>query len=107
MLPPIPLMLSAKVALALAVVALVLLRVLLPGVLRARAGRRALAGVALVIAAAHAAWWVGPRHYPTSTWGATVASVATVTVALVRRSEERRVGKECTVLCRSRWSPYH
>ena len=21
------------------------------------------------------------------------------------RSEERRVGKECTVLCRSRWSP--
>src|SRR5213596_3853247 len=22
-----------------------------------------------------------------------------------RRSEERRVGKECTVLCRSRWSP--
>ena len=25
----------------------------------------------------------------------------------VSRSEERRVGKECTVLCRSRWSPYH
>jgi hypothetical protein len=23
------------------------------------------------------------------------------------RSEERRVGKECTVMCRSRWSPYH
>jgi two-component system response regulator AtoC len=23
------------------------------------------------------------------------------------RSEERRVGKECLVLCRSRWSPYH
>src|SRR5213596_1815440 len=23
------------------------------------------------------------------------------------RSEERRVGKECTVLCRSRWSAYH
>ena len=23
------------------------------------------------------------------------------------RSEERRVGKECTELCRSRWSPYH
>ena len=23
------------------------------------------------------------------------------------RSEERRVGKECTVLCRSRWSPDH
>ena len=26
---------------------------------------------------------------------------------LIGRSEERRVGKECTVLCRSRWSPYH
>ena len=23
------------------------------------------------------------------------------------RSEERRVGKECGVMCRSRWSPYH
>ena len=25
----------------------------------------------------------------------------------IRRSEERRVGKECLRLCRSRWSPYH
>ena len=24
-----------------------------------------------------------------------------------QRSEERRVGKECRPLCRSRWSPYH
>ena len=24
-----------------------------------------------------------------------------------RRSEERRVGKECRSVCRSRWSPYH
>ena len=23
------------------------------------------------------------------------------------RSEERRVGKECCLVCRSRWSPYH
>jgi predicted NodU family carbamoyl transferase len=23
------------------------------------------------------------------------------------RSEERRVGKECSRRCRSRWSPYH
>src|SRR3546814_9963331 len=28
-------------------------------------------------------------------------------VALVERSEERRVGKECVTTCRSRWSPYH
>ena len=27
--------------------------------------------------------------------------------ARVERSEERRVGKECYALCRSRWSPYH
>ena len=27
--------------------------------------------------------------------------------AEVLRSEERRVGKECPSLCRSRWSPYH
>ena len=26
---------------------------------------------------------------------------------LLPRSEERRVGKECATLCRSRWSPYH
>src|SRR3546814_16923768 len=25
----------------------------------------------------------------------------------VRRSEERRVGKECVSPCKSRWSPYH
>ena len=24
-----------------------------------------------------------------------------------KRSEERRVGKECASKCRSRWSPYH
>ena len=28
-------------------------------------------------------------------------------VAEHARSEERRVGKECTSWCRSRWSPYH
>ena len=26
---------------------------------------------------------------------------------LPKRSEERRVGKECRIGCRSRWSPYH
>jgi sulfatase maturation enzyme AslB (radical SAM superfamily) len=24
-----------------------------------------------------------------------------------KRSEERRVGKECLIVCRSRWSPFH
>ena len=51
-----------------------------------------------------------------------VASLAPTTVALFTsnvalahsiikqryaRSEERRVGKECASMCRSRWSPYH
>ena len=32
---------------------------------------------------------------------------ATNVRAAEARSEERRVGKECVSLCRSRWSPYH
>ena len=28
-------------------------------------------------------------------------------VQRLARSEERRVGKECLAVCRSRWSPYH
>mgnify|MGYP003734249019 CR=1 FL=1 len=32
---------------------------------------------------------------------------APVLTAPTARSEERRVGKECPSLCRSRWSPYH
>ena len=28
-------------------------------------------------------------------------------VTTLHRSEERRVGKECELKCRSRWSPYH
>ena len=35
-------------------------------------------------------------------WG----PIAAVALAGVR-SEERRVGKECWITCRSRWSPYH
>ena len=33
--------------------------------------------------------------------------VATNAEAVKDRSEERRVGKECWLSCRSRWSPYH
>ena len=29
------------------------------------------------------------------------------TIEQLERSEERRVGKECLSVCRSRWSPYH
>ena len=34
-------------------------------------------------------------------------SPALETAGGIARSEERRVGKECMVQCRSRWSPYH
>ena len=40
----------------------------------------------------------GPVSWPSLAWGG---------VLLGERSEERRVGKECGLLCRSRWSPYH
>ena len=43
--------------------------------------------------------------------GVTVTEKATGVVDaseyIGKRSEERRVGKECLRLCRSRWSPYH
>ena len=34
-------------------------------------------------------------------------TLAGIVVVIVARSEERRVGKECRIRCRSRWSPYH
>ena len=37
----------------------------------------------------------------TAPFGLTLAGGGTT------RSEERRVGKECRIGCRSRWSPYH
>src|SRR3546814_1314354 len=36
-----------------------------------------------------------------------VDRTAAAETAQSRRSEERRVGKECVSTCRSRWSPYH
>ena len=39
--------------------------------------------------------------------GAKLLQVYTGFIFRGPRSEERRVGKECCALCRSRWSPYH
>ena len=36
-----------------------------------------------------------------------IRSMADALAKIRKRSEERRVGKECLRLCRSRWSPYH
>src|SRR3546814_17548109 len=35
------------------------------------------------------------------------ASTSSAQTGSIRRSEERRVGKECVSTCSSRWSPYH
>ena len=40
-------------------------------------------------------------------WLPSRAFVSATTQDGERRSEERRVGKECLSVCRSRWSPYH
>ena len=40
--------------------------------------------------------------------GSAITTTTTrIFAAQIARSEERRVGKECYALCRSRWSPYH
>src|SRR3546814_19140325 len=38
---------------------------------------------------------------------ATRAAIAEVGARGIKRSAERRGGKECVSTCRSRWSPYH
>src|SRR3546814_7438977 len=47
-----------------------------------------------------------PRPSPAGT-GLLARRSSNATTACRRRSEERRVGKECVSTCRSRWSPYH
>src|SRR5881296_473829 len=47
------------------------------------------------------------RVHPTATVSALAVVEAGAVIGAHARSEERRVGKECTATCRSRWSPYH
>ena len=49
----------------------------------------------------NAAWTQNP------TTASTVNYMAVHIKGKIIRSEERRVGKECDIPCRSRWSPYH
>ena len=61
--------------------------------------------------------WEDTGRYKGSVYGPNIsdmtigvrdASGALHPMPVVRfRSEERRVGKECASMCRSRWSPYH
>ena len=50
---------------------------------------------------------VGPVKLSTVGTPTPQVSETTVKRAETPRSEERRVGKECAITCRSRWSPYH
>src|SRR3546814_2133908 len=47
------------------------------------------------------------RDLPAVCRGAAILVAAGGRPEMVKRSEERRVGKECVSTCRSRWSPYH
>ena len=52
--------------------------------------------------------WLSANTYETSVKGDPTTHYQPYIVKEVNgRSEERRVGKECTSWCRSRWSPYH
>ena len=64
-----------------------------------------IAGACLATGAIH----LGPALKPPRQRArlAFVGLAASVAVLAVMRSEERRVGKECELKCRSRWSPYH
>ena len=56
--------------------------------------------------AVHGRAWSSPVILGNQIWMTTATEDGRELFA-VARSEERRVGKECGLLCRSRWSPYH
>ena len=51
--------------------------------------------------------WHRLKPWPDSVSGLTRLKKKFTIAPLSNRSEERRVGKECMPVCRSRWSPYH
>ena len=85
------------------------------GVTGLEAGQRALAslgwgGMAEKIAIDQRRVLPIPDSMPFDEAAALLMTYGTTIYALKdrgERSEERRVGKECRALCRSRWSPYH
>src|SRR3546814_15658142 len=62
-------------------------------------------GVAVLLAPGHAAEADG-THVEIAAAEPAVFHVTSLS-SRIRRSEERRVGKECVSTCRSRWSPVH
>jgi peptide/nickel transport system permease protein len=67
----------------------------------------------LVAAIVGLALWARRQEALRAAWGRVagngmaMAAATVLGVFVLVRSEERRVGKECRRLCRSRWSPYH
>ena len=47
------------------------------------------------------------KHVLPNISGIIIVQIMMTVPSAIMRSEERRVGKECLRLCRSRWSPYH
>ena len=58
---------------------------------------------------AYVKWWRSDEYYARPVKGswAVEGGGALINQGIHQRSEERRVGKECQSVCRSRWSPYH
>ena len=76
---------------------------LFPNLIRFRETNR----LKMAIAASIMLWCATPQQAAADTYEKhEIASVQQQKVKTTR-SEERRVGKECLRLCRSRWSPYH
>ena len=50
---------------------------------------------------------IAPEEYQELEAGTRLFTAEEALAAFEGRSEERRVGKECLSVCRSRWSPYH
>ena len=55
----------------------------------------------------HAMFWTVMKAGSGKPSGELAAAIDRDLGGMEGRSEERRVGKECPSLCRSRWSPYH
>src|SRR3546814_14152189 len=63
-------------------------------------------GLGMVVSVCHINFETLLLHSPQATIGVCMLCECEPLLCS-KRSEERRVGKECVSTCRSRWSPYH
>jgi len=63
--------------------------------------------IGVMVEAGEAVPAAGPAAAPAPASGPAPAAPKPAEAPAPVRSEERRVGKECCLVCRSRWSPYH